>query len=107
GGDGPAPRVSWGSGPPIIGGARALSGGGCVPQEGEAPLGLLIDYPGKLLSARRGDGVLCLAPGRREEPMTAGSDRADQNEVELGQVQETLFIPLVGRAEESKKRRPL
>jgi O-methyltransferase involved in polyketide biosynthesis len=39
--------------------------------------------------------------------MTAGSDRAGQNEVELGQVQETLFIPLVGRAEESKKRRPL
>src|ERR1700753_345836 len=39
--------------------------------------------------------------------MTAGSDRAGQNEVELGQVQETLFIPLVGRAEETKKRRPL
>ena len=39
--------------------------------------------------------------------MTAGSDRAGKNQVELGQVQETLFIPLVGRAQESKKRRPL
>src|ERR1700760_3875946 len=55
------------------------------------------------------------ARGRRPVPragttggtMTAGSERADQNEVELGQVQETLFIPLVGRAEETKKRRPL
>jgi O-methyltransferase involved in polyketide biosynthesis len=32
---------------------------------------------------------------------------ADRDQVELGQVQETLFIPLVGRAQESKKRRPL
>ncbi len=39
--------------------------------------------------------------------MTAGSGRAGKNEVELGQVQETLFIPLVGRAEETRKRRPL
>src|ERR1700743_2650828 len=39
--------------------------------------------------------------------MTAGSDRAGKSEVELGQVQETLFIPLVGRAEETRKRRPL
>src|ERR1700744_3535837 len=40
--------------------------------------------------------------GRREEAMTA-----DRDQVELGQVQETLFIPLVGRAEETRKRRPL
>src|ERR1700753_3567551 len=39
--------------------------------------------------------------------MTAGSDRAGQNEVELGQVQETLSILLVGGAEETKKRRRL
>jgi O-methyltransferase involved in polyketide biosynthesis len=39
--------------------------------------------------------------------MTADSDRTGGNRVELGQVQETLFIPLVGRMEESKKRRPL
>ena len=31
----------------------------------------------------------------------------DRDQVELGQVQETLFIPLVGRAEENQKRRPL
>jgi O-methyltransferase involved in polyketide biosynthesis len=32
---------------------------------------------------------------------------ADRDQVELGQVQETLFIPLVGRAEETRKRRPV
>ncbi|HEY0718888.1 MAG TPA: class I SAM-dependent methyltransferase [Streptosporangiaceae bacterium] len=32
---------------------------------------------------------------------------ADDNRVELGQVQETLFLPLVGRAGETRKRRPL
>jgi O-methyltransferase involved in polyketide biosynthesis len=39
--------------------------------------------------------------------MTADSDRSGENRVELGQVQETLFIPLVGRVEEGKRRRPL
>jgi O-methyltransferase involved in polyketide biosynthesis len=34
--------------------------------------------------------------------MTAGRDQ-----VELGQVQETLFIPLAGRAAETRKRRPI
>jgi O-methyltransferase involved in polyketide biosynthesis len=32
---------------------------------------------------------------------------ADRDQVELGQVQETLFIPLAGRAEETGKRRPI
>ena len=32
---------------------------------------------------------------------------ADRDQAELGQVQETLFIPLVGRAEETRKRRPV
>jgi O-methyltransferase involved in polyketide biosynthesis len=32
---------------------------------------------------------------------------ADRDQVELGQVQETLFIPLVGRAGETRKRRPV
>ena len=31
----------------------------------------------------------------------------DREQVELGQVQETLFIPLVGRAEETGRRRPI
>ncbi|HEY2522842.1 MAG TPA: class I SAM-dependent methyltransferase [Streptosporangiaceae bacterium] len=37
----------------------------------------------------------------------ADRDQADRDQVELGQVQETLFIPLVGRAKESRRRRPL
>jgi O-methyltransferase involved in polyketide biosynthesis len=32
---------------------------------------------------------------------------ADRDQVELGQVQETLFIPLAGRAAETRKRRPI
>ncbi|MBV9795286.1 MAG: class I SAM-dependent methyltransferase [Actinobacteria bacterium] len=38
--------------------------------------------------------------------MTA-DEEADREQVELGQVQETLFIPLVGRAVETGKRRPV
>jgi len=33
--------------------------------------------------------------------------RADRVKVELGTVQETLFIPLAGRARETRGRRPL
>ena len=31
----------------------------------------------------------------------------DRDQVELGQVQETLFIPLAGRARETRRRRPI
>ena len=37
----------------------------------------------------------------------AASGQAGRERVQLGQVQETLFIPLVGRAAETRKRRPL
>src|ERR1700761_4067143 len=57
------------------------------------------------MPTRQADGRSFMTADRQAD--REAEQEADRDQVELGQVQETLFIALAGRAEETSRRRPV